>query len=597
MANKNTLTLHSSLPKTSVSLWPLLRRVYGYLRPYWKYAVATYFSLFLVMAITTLVPQFIRWIIDTGIKGNQPNVLNWSVLALLGLTLIKGVLNYFLGTFSEIASQNVAFDLRNLIQKKLTQLSFSFHDQSETGELLSRAVQDVERLRFLTGRATLRILEGVLMLVVTAVVLLLMDVRLGLLVLVTMPILVYQALHFGVRFRPLSLLIQKQLAILTTAVEQNLRGSRVVKAYAQEEAENELFQRENDHWFHLSVRSAQMQAIQIPLLFLIANVSTVAIILYGGYSVIHGQISLGVLIAFITYVGQLIEPVRRLGMIIPAVAIAGSSAERVFDILDTVSEVKDEQDAQPLADVKGHVRFEAVTFSYGKRKILNDVDFEVKPGQIVALLGPTGSGKSTIVSLIPRFYDPSAGRILIDGFDIRHVTIQSLRKQIGIVSQETTLFAATIRENIAFGCEGVTQEQIIQAAKAAQAHQFILQTENGYNTQVGERGVTLSGGQKQRLAIARALLMNPRILILDDATAAVDTETEHLIQLAFEKLIKGRTTFVIAHRLSTVRRADNILVIDKGQIAAQGSHETLLQTSAQYVEIYNHQLKHQEEKS
>ncbi len=597
MANDYTFTPQSLLPKTSTSLWPLLWRVYGYLRPYWKYAVVTYLSLLLVMAITTLVPQFIRWIIDTGIKANQPNVLNWSVLALLGLTLIKGVLNYYLGTFSEIASQNVAFDLRNLIQKKLTQLSFSFHDQSETGELLSRAVQDVERLRFLTGRATLRILEGVLTLVVTAVVLLLMDFRLGLLVLVTMPLLVYQALHFGMRFRPLSLMIQKQLATLTTAVEQNLRGSRVVKAYAQEEAENELFQRENNHWFDLSARAAQMQAIQIPLLFLIANISTVAIILYGGYSVIYGQISLGVLIAFITYVGQLIEPVRRLGMIIPAVAIAGSSAERVFDILDTVSEVQDEPNAQPVGNLMGHVRFEDVVFYYGKRKILKGVDFEVKPGQIVALLGPTGSGKSTIVSLIPRFYDPSAGRILIDGFDIRHVTIQSLRKQIGIVSQETTLFAATIRENIAFGCEDVTQEQIEQAAKAAQAHEFILQTEQGYNTRVGERGVTLSGGQKQRLAIARALLMNPQILILDDATASVDTETEHLIQLAFEKLIKGRTTFVIAHRLSTVRRADIILVIDKGQIAAQGSHETLLQTSAQYVEIYNHQLKHQEEKS
>ncbi|MAT40923.1 MAG: ABC transporter ATP-binding protein [Anaerolineaceae bacterium] len=596
MATKDTLTPQTSLPKTSVSLWPLLWRVYGYLRLYWKYAVVTYFSLLLVMAITTLVPQFIRWIIDTGIKGNQPNVLNWSVLALLGLTLIKGILNYFLGTFSEIASQNVAFDLRNLIQKKLTQLSFSFHDQSETGELLSRAVQDVERLRFLTGRATLRILEGVLTLVVTAVILLVMDFRLGLLVLVMMPLLVYQALHFGVRFRPLSLLIQKQLAILTTTVEQNLRGSRVVKAYAQEEAENELFQYENNRWFDLSARSAKMQAIQIPLLFLIANVSSVAIILYGGYSVINGQISLGVLIAFITYIGQLIEPVRRLGMIIPAVAIAGSSAERVFDILDTVSEVQDEPNAQYLTDLKGHVRFEHVVFYYGKRKILDGVDFEVKPGQIVALLGPTGSGKSTIVSLIPRFYDPSAGRILIDGLDIRHVTVQSLRRQIGIVLQETTLFATSIRENIAFGCEDVTQEKIEQAAKAAQAHEFILQTEKGYNTRVGERGVTLSGGQKQRLAIARALLMNPKILILDDATAAVDTETEHLIQLAMEKLIKGRTTFVIAHRLSTVRRADFILVIENGQIVAQGSHELLLQTSTQYVDIYNHQLKHQEEK-
>jgi ATP-binding cassette subfamily B protein len=595
MASEQTLTQQSSLPKTTAPLWRLLWRVYAYLRPYWKHTAATYLSLFLVLAITTLIPQFIRWMIDTGIEGNQPKVLTWSVLALLGLTLVKGVLNYFLGTLSEVASQNVAFDLRNEIQKKLTQLSFSFHDQSETGELLSRAVQDVERLRFLTGRATLRILEGVLMLVITAIILLVMDYRLGLVVLATMPVLVYQALHFGVRFRPLSLVVQKQLAVLTTAVEQNLRGSRVVKAYAQEEAEIERFESENNQWFKLSVRSAQMQAIQVPLLFLIANIGIVAIILYGGFRVIHGQISLGALIAFITYVGQLIEPVRRLGMIIPAVAIAGSSAERVFDILDTVSEVSDEPDALPLGKLNGHVRFEHVLFNYGKRKVLDDVDFEVQPGQIVALLGPTGSGKSTIISLIPRFYDPTGGRVLIDGYDIRKATLNSLRQQIGIVLQETTLFAATIRENIAFGCVGATEDQIIRAAQAAQAHEFIVQSPKGYDTRVGERGVTLSGGQKQRLAIARALLMNPRLLILDDATAAVDTETEHLIQLAFNHLVQGRTTFVIAHRLSTVRRADVILVVEKGRIAAQGTHETLLQTSAQYLEIYNHQLKHQEE--
>ncbi|PKO15937.1 MAG: ABC transporter ATP-binding protein [Chloroflexi bacterium HGW-Chloroflexi-10] len=595
MASEQTLTQQSSLPKTTAPLWRLLWRVYTYLRPYWKHTAATYLSLFFVLAITTLIPQFIRWMIDTGIEGNQPKVLTWSVLALLGLTLVKGVLNYFLGTLSEVASQNVAFDLRNEIQKKLTQLSFSFHDQSETGELLSRAVQDVERLRFLTGRATLRILEGVLMLVITAIILLVMDYRLGLVVLATMPVLVYQALHFGVRFRPLSLVVQKQLAVLTTAVEQNLRGSRVVKAYAQEEAEIERFESENNQWFKLSVRSAQMQAIQIPLLFLIANIGIVAIILFGGFRVIHGQISLGALIAFITYVGQLIEPVRRLGMIIPAVAIAGSSAERVFDILDTVSEVSDEPDAEPLGKLNGHVRFEHVLFNYGKRKVLDDVDFEVQPGQIVALLGPTGSGKSTIISLIPRFYDPTGGRVLIDGYDIRKATLNSLRQQIGIVLQETTLFAATIRENIAFGCVGATEDQIIQAAQAAQAHDFIVQSPKGYDTRVGERGVTLSGGQKQRLAIARALLMNPRLLILDDATAAVDTETEHLIQLAFEHLVQGRTTFVIAHRLSTVRRADMILVVEKGRIAAQSTHESLLQTSAQYLEIYNHQLKHQEE--
>lgn len=588
------------LPKiqsTSAPLLSVLWRVYGYLRPYWKQTLGAYVSLLVVLGLNMLIPQFIRWIIDTGVEGNRPDVLTWSVLGLLGLTLIKGVLNYFQGVQSEIASQNVAFDLRNEIQRKLTQLSFSFHDQSETGELLSRAIQDVERIRFLTGRATIRLVEGSLLLIFTAIVLLVMDLRLGLMVMATMPVLVYVALRFGIRFRPLSLQVQKQLAVVTTSVEQNLRGMREVKAYVQEDSEIKRFDGENDRWFNLSARAAQMQSVNLPLLFLIANMGIVAIILYGGNQVIKGSISIGLIIAFITYLGQLIDPVRRLGMIIPAVAIAGSAAERIFDILDTVSEVKDEPGARPIGEVSGDVVFEHVSFSYGTKKVLSDIDFEVRAGETVALLGSTGSGKSTIISLIPRFYDPTEGRILVDGVDIRSVILQSLRSQIGIVMQDTTLFAGSIRENIAFGSEKAGEDEIIQAARAAQAHEFIIRNPQGYDTHIGERGVTLSGGQRQRLAIARALLLNPKILILDDATASVDAETEHLIQLAFQNLIKGRTTFVIAHRLSTVRNADKIIVMEKGRISAAGTHDTLLKTSRLYSEIYNRQLMRQEPRS
>ncbi|PKO06516.1 MAG: ABC transporter ATP-binding protein [Chloroflexi bacterium HGW-Chloroflexi-3] len=580
--------------KKSASLWQLLIRVYGYLKPYWKHTAGAYLSLLGILALSASIPQFIRWIIDTGIEKNQPQVLTWSVLALLGLTLVKGVLNYFQGILSETASQNVAYDLRNEIQKKLTQLSFSFHDTSETGELLSRAIQDVERLRFLTGRATIRILDGALMVLVTMIILIVMDYRLGLFVLISMPVLMHRAYYFGSRFRPLSLMIQKQVARLTTAVEQNLRGSRVVKAYAQEPNEIERFEEENQSWFDLTRRAARLQAVNVPLLFLLSNIGIVVIVLFGGYLVIQQELTFGVLIAFITYMGQLIEPVRRLGIIIPAVAIAGSSAERIFDILDTVPDVKDAPNAQTMSIINGSVRFDQVSFSYGKQTVLSEIDFEVQPGQIVALLGATGSGKSTIISLIPRFYDPTAGKILVDGKDIRQATLYSLRSQIGIVLQETTLFAASIRENIGFGQSNATEEDIIAAAKAAQAHEFIIRSPKGYETYVGERGITLSGGQKQRIAIARVLLMNPRLLILDDATASVDTETEHLIQTAFENLIKGRTTFVIAHRLSTVRNADMILVLDHGRIVARGTHESLLKTSRQYLEIYNRQLKHQE---
>lgn len=578
----------------STPLLRVLRRTYGYLRPYWKQTAGAYAALLLMVGVNALIPQFTRWIIDKGIVGRQADVLTWSVLALLGLTLVKGVLNYFQGLFTETASQNVAFDLRNEIQRKLTQLSFSFHDQSETGELLSRAVQDVERVRFLTGRATLRILEAGVMLVVTAVILLSMNFKLALMILLTMPLLVYQAVHFGKRFRPLSMQVQKQLAVLTTTVEQNLRGSRVVKAFTQEDAEIERFEKENSKWLGLANRSARMQSVNTPLLFLIANLGMVAIILYGGAQVINEKLTIGTIVAFISYVGQLVDPVRRLGMIIPAVAIAGSASERIFDVLDTVSEVRDAPDAKPLVQIDGRVCFENVSFSYGRNRILQDISFDIQPGQKVALLGLTGSGKSSIINLIPRFYDPTAGRILVDGIDIRSVTLQSLRSQIGIVLQETTLFAATIRENIAFGAEGATDAEIAQAARAAQAHEFITQTKDGYNTLVGERGVNLSGGQKQRIAIARALLLDPSILILDDATAAVDTETEHLIQLALAQLVKGRTTFLIAHRLSTVRNADLILVLESGRISARGTHEELLTSSQVYHSIYNQQLKKQE---
>jgi len=576
-----------------------LLRSYTYLKPYWRLILGAYAATLAAQGISLLTPQFIRWIIDQGISQKNVALLVWSAVGLLILTLIKGFFNYFVGTWSETASQSVAYDLRNDIQHKLTSLSFSFHDETETGELLTRAVQDVERIRFLTGRATLRIIEAVVMLVGTEIVLFLMQPRLAFMITLVMPFLIYLALRFGRKFRPLSLQIQQQLAVLTTQIEQNLRGSRVVKAFAQEQNEIERFDEENNKWFRLSAAGARLQSINAPLLLLVANLGVVFIIWYGGKLTIEGALSLGTLVAFSTYVGQLVEPVRRLGMIIPAMAIAASSGERVFEILDAVPDVQDAPDAYPLPSLTGLVQFQNVSFSYGSSqkyaRVLQDISFEARPGQIVALLGPTGSGKSTIISLIPRFYDPTAGIVRIDGHDLRHVTIHSLRTQIGIVMQETTLFAATVRQNIAFGRQDATEAEIVAAARAAQAHDFIEQMSQGYDTRVGERGVTLSGGQKQRIAIARALLLDPSILILDDATASVDTETERLIQIAFDRLMEGRTTFVIAHRLSTVRKADMILVLDKGAIAARGTHESLLHESPLYAEIYQRQLKPQEE--
>lgn len=575
----------------------MLLRCYRLLLPYGRLVVGSYGAEVLILAFNIAIPQFIRWIIDNAITpgGEYLLGLGEAVIALVALTLLKGVATYFQGVWSEIASQSVAFDLRNALQTKLTLLSFSFHDQSETGQLLSRAVQDVERIRFLTGRATLRIVDSTLLALGTAVILVSMNARLAVLVTLTLPLLAHRALFLGSRLRPLSIEIQNQLGVLTTRLEQNLRGARVVKAFAQEPAEIQRFETENQKWFDLSNTSTRIQAIHAPLLDLITNLGAVAIILYGGMLVIQKQITVGELVAFSTYLGQLFNPVRLLGNIIPAIAQAISAAGRIFEILDANEQVRDSDGAYPLPPIKGRVQFENVTFAYsGTRKVLDNVSLDVQPGQVIALLGATGSGKSTITNLIPRFYDASSGRILIDGQDIRKVTLQSLRSQIGIVLQETTLFIGTIEENIAFGRSDADHADIVEAARAAQAHEFISAMPDGYQTMVGERGVTLSGGQKQRIALARALLTDPRILILDDATASVDTDTEHLIQAALDRLMENRTTFVIAHRLSTVRRADLILVLEKGRIVTRGTHRELLKNSPIYAEVYARQLRTEE---
>ncbi len=570
----------------------ILLRCFAYLRPHWKLITGVYITMVLIDLITMVNPQVLRWTIDKGIGAGNESLLTLAVVVLLVLVLIKGVLTYYEGLWTEMASQNVAYDLRNALQSKITELSFSFHDKAEAGDLLSRTIQDVERVRFLTGRAIFRIIESIFLMLITAGVMIWMNPRLGLLAVVSMPLLIMRSISFGKVFRPLSLQIQKQLSVLTTRVEQNLRGVRVVKTFAQEEAEIERFAIENQKWYDLSALSAKMQSNNMPLLNLIADISSVAILLYGGILVINHALTLGELVAFTTYVAQIVTPVRYLGMVLPAITIAATSAERVFEILDITPMVTDEQDAPPLVLKRGEVRFENVSFAYGRQAgVLKDISFVAEPHQVIALLGTTGSGKTSVVNLIPRFYDPTAGHITIDGTDIQTVSLNSLRSQIGMVLQETTLFAASIRENIAFGKPEATQSEIEAASKDAQAHEFIMQMPDGYDTEVGERGRTLSGGQKQRLAIARALLTDPRILILDDATSSVDSETEHLIQIALERVMRGRTTFVIAHRLSTVHSADQILVLDKGRISARGKHDDLLRSSPLYASIYHQQLK------
>jgi ABC-type multidrug transport system fused ATPase/permease subunit len=564
----------------------VLVRCFGYLRRYWRVVAGAYLAVLVITGLNVSIPQLIRGIIDRGLTGGDLAYVRWAALLLLGLAAIKAVFTFWQQRWLEVASQNVAYDMRNDLQTKLTDLSFSFHDKSEAGQLLSRTIQDVERIRFLTGRAVWRVVDGLVLLVATAGVLIWMNPRLAALVLLTLPLLIHRAIDYSSKARPLSARIQDELGTLTGRLEQNLRGMRVVKAFAQEPAETERFNVVNKRWFDLSAQSARLDALNSPLMDLIVNAGTVIILLYGGWLVIQGEITLGALVAFMTYLAQLAPPVRVLGRVIPAIAQASAAGQRIFAILDADPEVKDAPGAIELPPLRGHVRFEDVSLAYGgRRPAVRGINFEAQPGQVIALLGATGAGKSTLTYLISRFYDPTEGRVTIDGYDLRHVTRASLRRQIGVVLQETTLFAASIRENIAFGRPSASEAEIVAAAQAAQAHNFILETPAGYDTEVGERGVTLSGGQKQRIAIARALLTNPRILILDDATASVDTETESLIQEALDRLMAGRTAFVIAHRLSTLRRADLILVLAHGQIVAAGTHASLINESPMYAEI------------
>ncbi len=569
-----------------------LLRSFAFLKKYREIAIGVYALALLTNGLAVIIPQTIRWIIDAGVIQQNMHILLSSLGGLLALTVVKGLIDFLLGRGTEVASQGVAYDIRNAIYQKLSSLSFSYHDSAQTGQLLARSISDVERIRFLTGRAIVRLFQSSTLLLLTFVALLLMNAPLAILSMLLMPLLAYVAFRFGRIYRPLSLELQHQLAEMTTVLEQNLRGSKIVKAFAQEEAEIERFEARNRAWFALAAQQVRASTLHIPLLDFIASLSTVIIIWLGGRLVIEQSLTIGELVAFTTYMGQLISPVRRLGIIIPAVAMASAAGERVFTILDAKSEVTDAPDATPLPPIEGRVRFENVSFAYfNQRPVLDRLSFEADAGEVVALLGATGSGKSTIINLLPRFYDVTGGRILVDGHDLRAVTLNSLRDQIGIVLQETVLFAASIRDNIAFGLDDVSDEDLIAAAKAAQAHDFITAMPEGYATEVGERGVTLSGGQKQRIAIARALLKDPRILLLDDATSSVDAETERLIQLALERLMQGRTSFIIAQRLSTVRMADKVLVLERGRIAAAGKHDDLLHSSGLYAEIYHRNLR------
>jgi len=610
--------------KQKVGFKPLWRAV-KYITHYRKMAVLAYLALLVSVGAQLMVPQMVQNILDAVTNGmiaqqllkvptqfqqlalekigwtpeqfdhfanNAEQAIFWAAGLILVFAVARAGFSFAQTFLSQAMSQNVAYDMRNELYAKIQRLSFSYHDRNQTGQLMVRATDDVEKVRMFIGQGMVMAVQALVLLTGTLIILSLTNLRLTLIVLPILPVALIMFMFFGKIAQPLFTEVQRRLSWMNTILQENLAGIKVIKAFAREPEETQRFESAADSYMNQQIKVARIFSFLFPIVFLVANLGQAAVIYFGGKQLIYGTLSFGEWQKFSLYLVYIFFPLGQLGFIISQMSQASASAKRVFDIMDAHNDVVDKPDAIELPPIEGHVTFDDVSFRYfsSSEWVLRHVDFEAKPGQTVALLGATGSGKTTIINLIPRFYDVSEGAVLVDGYDVRDVKIASLRRQIGIVLQETTLFSGAIRENIAFGKPDASMDEIIAAAKAAAAHEFIMSFPDGYDTPVGERGATLSGGQKQRIAIARALLMDPRILILDDATASVDVATELKIQQALDRLMEGRTSFVIAQRISTVLNADLILVLEKGRIVAQGRHHELMETSPQYAEIYNSQL-------
>ena len=571
-------------------------RIMALLRPHWVIALGAVVSLGMATCFALIVPWLLAWVIDTGLQHGQFSTLLLATGAILAASSLRGLFAYGQGYLSQSLSNHVAYDLRNRLYDHLQTLSFSFHDESETGQLMSRLTVDIEAVRNFIPLGLLRAVVAVVYFSAVSAILFWLDWRLALVTMISVPILIFLSIQVARRLRPTWLRVQNEMGALGTIMQESLSGVRVVKAFAREKFEIAKYDKKNRELRELNMSAMRLAAWNQPLMVFVLNVVTVVIVWVGGIAVIGHQLSLGVLVAVTQYIVLLGTPVRTFGYMVTWFMRGTSGGTRIFGVLDTQPEIRDAPGAIDLQDVHGHVRFDHVSFAYGNgQEVLHDINIEAQPGQIVAILGATGNGKSTILHLLPRFYEVTRGRILIDGHDVRDVTQSSLRRSVGLVLQDVFLFNATLRENIAYGVANATEEQIIAAAKAARIHDFALSLPDGYDTWVGERGVTLSGGQKQRVAIARTLLLDPAILVLDDSTSSVDMETEYLIQQALDEVMRGRTTFVVASRLRTIKSADQILVLEHGMIIERGTHETLLEVHGLYARLYDLQLREQEE--
>ncbi|MCJ7584612.1 MAG: ABC transporter ATP-binding protein/permease [Anaerolineales bacterium] len=572
-----------------------LLKLRSYLKPYLR---PTLFNLILLLSITGLslvVPRILQGVIDQGLKAEATAFLIRSALILLGIGIVTAALNLVQNYLTSWVAAHVGYDLRNAMYDHIQYLPFGYHDHAQTGQLISRCIEDVRSIQDFAGGSIIQIIQLAVLTVGVVAVLVSSNARLALIALLPLIPMVMMTTDFGQRITRLFYDVDNNLGDLSARLQENVTGVEVVRAFAREPYEMARFDQTNQAYFKSRITVISEWSKVMPTTNLLIVMGTILILLFGGGMVLRGQMTVGQLVAFNAYLLMLSAPVQQLAWLVNGMGEATAGARRVLEILDYQAEIQSPPDAVSLQTLSGRVEFRRVSLRYQDEKTdaLLDVDLRVEPNQLIALIGQTGSGKTSLVNLIPRFYDVTEGAVLVDGVDVRRADLVSLRRQIGIVLQTSLLFSDTIRENIRYGRPDASDDEIIRAAKAAQAHEFITKFAEGYEMVVGERGVTLSGGQRQRVAIARALLMDPRILILDDSTSSVDTQTEKLIQEALDRLMEGRTTFVIAHRLATVRRADLILVMENGRIVQRGRHDELLAQGGLYKEIYDLQLSQQ----